>query len=152
MQTLDWAIGHFNDLTLNQLYAILVLRQEVFVIEQDCPYLDADGKDQNSHHMMGFDDKGVLAAYSRICDPGVSYQEPAIGRIVTAYSFRGKGLGKELMIRSIQETENLYGSVSIRISAQKYLVDFYASFQFKIVGDEYMEDGIPHVEMIRERF
>lgn len=152
MESLSWSIGYFNELTTNQLYEILALRQEVFIVEQECAYPDADQKDQNSFHLMGYNDQNELMAYSRIVNPGISYKEPAIGRIVTSPKCRGKGIGKQLMVRSIQESERLFGSVSIRLSAQCYLIKFYESHQFKVVSEEYLEDGIPHVEMLREKF
>ena len=152
MESLNWSIGKFDELTPEMLYEFLSLRQEVFIVEQNCAYQDADGKDAKSFHVMGHNEHNELMAYSRIVEPGVSFNDPAIGRIVTSPACRGKGYGKQLMVRSIEETERLFGRVSIRLSAQCYLIQFYESFQFKVVSDEYLEDGIPHVEMMREKF
>lgn len=145
-----WISKSFNELSLEELYQIMVLRQEVFVVEQDCPYIDADGKDQQSQHFMGFDETGKLIVYTRIVEPGISYTEVAIGRVITAQSVRGTGAGIVLMEKSIEETERIYGKVPIRISAQKHLRKFYEKFSFEYVGKEYLEDGIPHIEMLRK--
>ena len=141
----------YSELSLDELYEIMVLRQEVFVVEQDCPYLDADGKDQQAWHLMGFDKKEKLVAYSRIVPRGISYKNyPSIGRIVSSPSVRGNGIGKKLMIASIGTSENLFKGQPIKISAQCYLIKFYESFGFKPEGKEYLEDNIPHIAMIRE--
>ncbi len=140
----------FDQLTLQELYDIMVLRQEVFVVEQDCPYLDADGKDQNAWHLMGRDASGNLAAYTRLISKGVSYEKyPSIGRVVTSQTTRGNGIGKELMLQSLAWMEKLFPNESIKISAQCYLEKFYTGLGFEIVGESYLEDGIPHYPMIR---
>ena len=118
---IQWICKAFQELSLNELYTIMTLRQEVFVVEQDCPYIDADGKDQDSHHLMGFDESGSLVAYTRLVAPGISYKEVSIGRVITAQSARGIGLGVVLMEKSIEAVEQLYGKVPIRISAQEHL-------------------------------
>jgi ElaA protein len=141
----------FNDLSLHELYGILALRQEVFVVEQDCPYLDADDKDQHSWHLMGVDEKGKLVAYTRLLPKGISYEKyPSIGRVVTSPSARGGGIGRELMEQSLWWTEQLFPKEDIKISAQCYLEKFYKSLGFEIVGAEYLEDGIPHYPMLRQ--
>ncbi len=140
---------HFKNLSTNELYNIMVLRQVVFVVEQDCPYIDADGKDQDSHHVMGYPHSDGLEAYTRIVAPGVSYEEVSIGRVITSQKYRNKGLGVLLMDESIKQVYELYGKVPIRISAQAHLQKFYGKFDFKTVSEEYLEDGIPHVEMLR---
>ena len=127
----------------------MVLRQEVFVVEQNCPYLDADGKDKDSWHLLGYDEKGKLATYARIVFPGVSYKEVAIGRVVSSQEHRRTGAGKELMQEAIKAIENIYGKVPVRISAQTYLVKFYSEFGFVSTGKEYLEDDIPHTEMLK---
>ncbi len=126
----------------------MVLRQEVFVVEQNCPYLDADGKDQHSWHLLGYDENMKLAAYARIVFPGVSYHEVAIGRVVSSQTHRRTGAGKELMRESLKAIEKIYGKVPVRISAQTYLVKFYSEFGFVSTGKEYLEDDIPHTEMM----
>lgn len=146
---ISWKFKPFNALTLDELYAMMALRQEVFVIEQNCPYLDADGKDQFSHHLLGYDAAGDLIAHLRLVAPEVSYEEMSFGRIVTATKHRGKGIGKLLMHEGIRQAELLYGAQANRISAQSYLIPFYEGFGFQTVGAEYLEDNIPHIEMLR---
>ena len=121
---ITWIFKDFSQLSIKEMYEVMQLRQEVFIVEQDCPYLDADGKDQQSHHLLGYDIEGVLVAYLRLLAPGVSYSEISLGRIVTSTKCRGKGIGKMLMKQGINESELLYGKVSIRISAQSYLISF----------------------------
>lgn len=128
---------------------MFALRIEVFVVEQNCPYQDADGKDLKSSHVFGTNDHGELIACARIVSPGVSYKEVSIGRVATAMTVRGSGSGKELMRKSIKAIEEKFGQVPIRISAQSYLKKFYESFGFVQVGEEYLEDNIPHIEMLR---
>lgn len=148
---ITWVFKDFSKLSIEEMYEVMQLRQEVFIVEQDCPYLDADGKDQQSHHLLGYDTEGVLVAYLRLLPPGVSYSEISLGRIVTSTKYRGKGIGKMLMKQGINESELLYGKVSIRISAQSYLIPFYRAFGFEIIGSEYLEDNIPHTEMLRSQ-
>jgi ElaA protein len=144
---LTWSSKKFNDLSPHELYAIMQLRNEVFVVEQNCVYQDADNKDQLSYHFMGFqNDK--LVAYTRIVPPGIAYTEVAIGRVVTSPSIRRTGIGKELMERSIDEVYKLFGKVPIHIGAQLYLKKFYTSLGFQQSSDTYLEDGIEHIEMI----
>ena len=144
---LNWILKEFNELTTAELYAIMQLRNEVFVVEQNCVYQDADGKDQRSMHLCGWD--GVqLAAYTRIIPPGISYTEASIGRVVTAAAYRNTGAGRKLMEESIKHTFNRFHVNSIRIGAQVYLAKFYGSLGFIQSSGEYLEDGIPHIEMI----
>ena len=145
---LRWECKPFHELTADQMYTILCVRQEVFVLEQECLYLDADGKDRKSFHLMGFTGD-ELVAYARIVEPGVSYQEVSMGRILTTENARGTGAGIELMEVGIKEIESRYGNVPIRISAQTYLLKFYEKFGFRSTGKEYLEDEIPHTEMLR---
>ena len=141
----------FSELTTDELYEIMALRQEVFVVEQNCPYLDADGKDQLSWHLLGFDKAEKLIAYARIAPKGVPYENYiSIGRIVSAPSVRGKGVGKRLIIESLNTIEKLFNRQAIKISAQCYLIKFYISFGFETVGEEYLEDNIPHIAMIHD--
>jgi ElaA protein len=148
---IDYQCRSFQALSLDQLYAIMVLRQEVFVVEQHCPYLDADGQDQAAHHLMGYDEQGRLATYVRILPSGVSYENYAsIGRVVTASFARGRGLGRPLMQTAIEQLHQFYGvNTPIKLSAQAHLQDYYGSLGFEAVGEMYLEDGIPHVGMVR---
>lgn len=147
--SIKWMLKKFDDLTIHELYAILQLRSEVFIIEQNCVYHDPDGKDQSAWHLMGMKD-GKLVAYTRILPAGISYPDPAIGRVVTSPAARKSGLGRELMLRSIEQCEMLFGKTSITLGAQLYLKKFYESLGFFASGDEYIEDGIPHITMTRK--
>ncbi len=146
---MNWQVKKFEELTVNELYDILWLRSEVFIIEQNCIFQDADYKDQQSWHLMGLNEKNKLMAYCRLLPAGVSFLHPSIGRVVTHADARGKGLGKELMQKGIQYCKELFGAQNIKIGAQLYLQNFYASLGFERNGNVYMEDGIEHVEMIR---
>ena len=143
----NWIDRRFDDLKPRELYAILQLRSEVFVVEQNCVFQDMDDKDQVSHHLMGWQgDK--LVAYSRIVPAGISYVEFSIGRIVSSPSVRRQGIGRVLVDKSIQLAYSLHGKGVIHIGAQYYLRDFYESFGFRKTGDIYLEDGIEHIEML----
>lgn len=146
---LRWEFKTFDALTAAEVYALLKLRSEVFVVEQNCVFLDMDDKDQMCHHLLGY--KGnLLAAYTRIVPMGVSYPDyPSIGRVITSPQARGEGLGKILVEESIQRLFSLYGHVPIKIGAQLYLKKFYESLGFVQCGDVYDEDGIPHLPMLR---
>jgi ElaA protein len=148
MVLLHWVLKHFNELTPHELYYIIQLRNEVFVLEQNCIYQDADNKDLKAYHFMGFDDQGQLMAYTRLLPQGVSYKEMSIGRVVTHADVRKLGAGKELMKRSIKNCYELFGKEDIRIGAQLYLLQFYNSLGFEQSGEVYLEDGIEHIEMI----
>jgi ElaA protein len=126
---ISWAIKKFDDLTPHELYAILQLRMEVFVVEQQCVFQDADNKDPHCYHIMGMEN-GALVAYTRLVPPGVSYAEPAIGRVVTAAQVRSRGVGRQLMEYSIYQCHTLFGRRPIRIGAQVYLEKFYTSLGF----------------------
>ncbi|GGN01636.1 ElaA protein [Dyadobacter beijingensis] len=145
---LDWQFQSFEELTNAELYGILRLRSEIFVLEQKCCFLDMDNKDQRCLHAAGYRD-GQLMAYARIVPPGLSYEYPSIGRIVVSGLGRGSGYGIELLNVSIAKLEEMYGKVAIRIGAQLYLKRFYESFGFRQSGDIYLEDGIEHIEMTR---
>ena len=147
---MTWYCVAFDGLSLTDLYDLMRLRQEVFVVEQNCVYLDADGYDQNARHLLGRDGEGQLVACLRLFAPGVKYpNEASIGRVCTAASLRRTGLGRELMRRGIAEAERLWPGCGIRISAQAYLLNFYESLGFATASEPYDEDGIPHVEMVR---
>jgi ElaA protein len=143
----NWICKAFDELTAAELYAILRLRSEVFVVEQNCVFLDMDDKDQYCHHLIGR--RGdVLAGYSRIVPAGISYVESSIGRIVTSPVLRGHGIGRELIPQCVHTLYTLYGKQPIRIGAQYYLLKFYESFGFVQKGEIYLEDGIEHVQML----
>ena len=146
---MTWLLKTFDSLTLQELYAILRLRTEVFVVEQNCVFQDMDNKDQQCYHLMGWQD-GQLNAYTRLVPPGVSYKEPSIGRVVTSPVARGNGTGKLLMEKSIEEIIQLYGKTPIKIGAQLYLKKFYESLGFSQTSNKYDEDGIDHIEMNRQ--
>lgn len=144
----NWILKSFNELSVSELYAIMQLRNEVFVVEQDCVYQDADDKDLSSWHFMGWQGEN-LAAYTRILPPGLAYPEPSIGRVVTSPAARRGGLGRELMERSVTALIQLFGEQPIRIGAQVYLTQFYTSLGFQPQGDTYDEDGIEHIQMVK---
>ena len=144
---INWLCKKFDELTPQELYAILQLRNEVFVVEQNCVFQDADNKDQSSFHFMGWlDDK--LIAYTRLVPPKIAYAEPSIGRVVTSPSLRRTGIGKELMERSIEKIRESFGWLPIKLGAQLYLKKFYDSLGFVQSSEVYLEDGIEHIEMI----
>lgn len=139
----------FEALTPHELYDIMVLRQAVFVVEQNCPYLDADGKDSDAWHLLARDEHGALVAYTRLLPAGISYPGyTSIGRVVSAGAARGTGAGRVVMQRSIELCRHLFGNAPIKIGAQTYLLRFYESFGFRSTGKAYLEDGIPHTEMV----
>ena len=141
---------HFKDLTLTELYDIMNLRQEVFVLEQNCVFIDADYNDQDSWHLSIRNDEGKLVAYARLLPEGLSFEgHTSIGRVVNSSSARGTGIGKVLMQASIAKVHEIFGQqYPIKIGAQSYLLSFYATFGFVSLDDEYMEDGIPHTHMV----
>jgi ElaA protein len=141
---LSWHDKAFAELTVDELYAITALRERVFVVEQNCAYLDADGIDPKCRHLWA-EEAGVLRAYARIVPAGVKYKEQAIGRVITAPEARGTGLGKELMQRAIAAC----ASGPIRLGAQAHLERFYRELGFVPASEPYDEDGIPHVQMLR---
>ena len=146
---LNWQWSHFESLSPGDVYALLAARNEVFVMEQNCPFQDADGFDQDAWHLLGWDEpKRELAAYCRVIAPGIKYAEPSIGRVLTTKNFRGTGLGRVLMAEALVRTVALYPGKPIRIGAQQRLEKFYLDFGFQTVSDTYIEDGIPHIEML----
>lgn len=151
-QHISWQCARFDELFGYQIYAILKARCEVFIVEQTCAFLDIDGKDASTLHLMawtGGEQRGQLAAYCRIHEPGSVFKEPALGRVLTTPSFRGTGIGRQLLIQGLKHIEALYPGQPVRIGAQSYLIDFYGSFGFKVDSAEYLEDDIAHVEMLR---
>jgi ElaA protein len=144
---MTWTHKPFNELTATELYNILRLRSEVFVVEQNCVFLDMDNKDAHCEHLMAWGGDGLLA-YARIVPPGISYAESSIGRIVTSPKARGQGIGMELVKQGISLLYTLYGRKIIRIGAQLYLKRFYNELGFTQAGDIYLEDGIEHIEMV----
>jgi ElaA protein len=150
---LRWQWSRLDALAAAEVYAILRLRQEVFVVEQACAFLDADGCDDASWHLAGWTDAAegpALVAYLRVVDPGVKYPEPSIGRVVTAPSHRRLGLGRGLMREGLARAASLWPRRALRIGAQQRLERFYAELGFRTVSAPYDEDGIPHVEMLRD--
>lgn len=143
-------IKNFNELTLSELYKVLSLRNEVFVVEQNCAYLDTDGYDEDAYHVLIWNNE-VLVAYARLIKPNVKYPTSSIGRVVVHKEYRNLQLGHLLMENAIKAVGNLYQTEIITISAQAHLQRFYSKHGFETVSEEYMEDDIPHVEMIRNK-
>jgi ElaA protein len=147
---LRWQVAGFDELERDELYALMRLRQQVFVVEQSCVYLDLDNLDQASMHMLCWRQDELLA-YQRCLPPGLTFDESALGRIVVAPAGRGLQLGRELVQRGIDYNAQHWPNDGIQIGAQAHLADFYASLGFVISGDAYIEDGIPHLHMIRSQ-
>jgi ElaA protein len=139
----------FADLTVSELYAVLRLRQQVFVVEQRCAYLDADGLDSHSWHALARNSAGELDATARILPAGLAFQEVSIGRVVSATQSRRLGLGKRVFASAVEQVGVLFATQPIRIGAQRYLVQFYRGFGFEVDSAPYFEDGIEHVEMLK---
>ncbi|MDP5105498.1 MAG: GNAT family N-acetyltransferase [Polaribacter sp.] len=147
---MEFQIKSFSELNTTELYNILQLRSEVFVVEQDCVYQDIDFKDQKALHVFGYKvDK--IVAYTRIFKPGDYFENASIGRVVVKDSERTYGYGHDLMKASIKAIKDNFNETKITISAQKYLKKFYETHQFVQVGEEYLEDGIPHIKMIKTK-
>lgn len=146
---MNWIWSRLDGLRVDDLYDLLALRSRVFVVEQDCVYLDPDGVDRQAWHLLGRDADGVLQAGLRLVDPGVKYAEPSMGRVVTAPACRGTGLGRQLVAEGLRRGDAAWPGHGQRISAQAHLARFYASFGFEGDGPTYLEDGIPHLEMWR---
>ncbi|HEX4858375.1 MAG TPA: GNAT family N-acetyltransferase [Usitatibacteraceae bacterium] len=149
---LDWQFSRFDRLPIRDWYTASALRVDIFVLEQDCPFQDNDGADFDSWHLLGWHGDGAsrtLAAYCRLVDPGIKFDEPSIGRVVTSRRLRRMGFGKVLMAEALRRHESLYPGRANRIGAQQRLERFYREFGYETVSKVYMEDGIPHVEMLR---
>lgn len=142
-----WTCVSFDELTVGQLYDLLQLRSEVFVVEQNCVFLDIDGLDRQTLHLLGTGEDGALRAYTRLIPPGVKAADALIGRVVTSPAARGGGTGRALMAESVARCGQLWPGHAITLHAQAHLERFYAGFGFAPVGEPYMEDGIPHIEM-----
>lgn len=141
-------VKKFDELSLHELYELLQLRAEVFVVEQDCVYQDIDGKDEKALHVLGYEE-GKLVAYTRIFPPGIYFKEAAIGRVVVRVGSRKNKFGHEILKASILAIEENFKSRNIELSAQTYLTKFYESHGFKQKGQGYLEDGIPHIAMVK---
>lgn len=155
---LSWRCAPYAELSLDELYALLQLRSMVFVVEQQCPFLDIDGDDDRAWHLLGWvaDDDGqvpgprrVLGAYARLFAPGVKYAEASVGRVVSHADVRRTGAGRALMAEALRRLDAIAPGAPVRIGAQQYLERFYTSFGFVRDGDDYLEDGIVHLEMVR---
>ena len=145
---MNWSWCRFHELGVDRLYDALALRSRVFVLEQGA-YLDPDGIDRQAWHLLGHDGAQVLQAYLRVVDPGCKYAEPSIGRVITSPQTRGTGLGRRLMAEGVARCLQAWPGQGIRISAQAHLERFYAGFGFTRVGEPYLEDNIPHLEMLK---
>ncbi len=146
---LQWRFCHFSELDGHEVYDLVRLRAAVFVLEQQCLYEDMDNQDFHAHHVLGTQD-GILLASARLFAPGQRCEEASIGRVVTARACRRTGAGRQLMQQAIAAVQSKWGAVPIRVGAQTYLQRFYESLGFRRVGDDYLEDGIPHLPMRRE--
>lgn len=150
--SLVWRHARLQQLSPLELARIYRARQQVFSIEQNCVYLDADGADEQSHHLAAWSPEHALPlAYARLVDPGIKYAEPSMGRVITTAAARGTGLGRELVRRVLDLSAQAHPGLGLRISAQSRLRRFYTEFGFEAVGDDYLEDGIPHTEMVLRR-
>jgi ElaA protein len=147
---MSWNIKKFEELTNIELYQILKERTQVFVVEQNCPYLEVDGKDPVSYHLFK-EENGKLIAYLRIVPAGVSYQEASLGRVLVKKDYRGKGIAVELIQKGLDFIHNEWKETAVKIQAQDYLRKFYSSFGFQPVSETYLEDEIPHVDMLLQR-
>ena len=148
METITWQTKAFKDLTVDEYFEILHLRTAIFVVEQDCPYQEVDEKDRQSFHLFGKAENGEVIAVTRILPQGISYDEISVGRVALKKEYRGKGIADELMEETFKFIENHFGKQAIRISAQEYLLNYYSKHGFKQVGEMYLEDNIPHIEML----
>jgi len=148
MQSTHWQWKGFHELTHEEIFDIFAVRQIVFIVEQNCPYQDVDHLDKGSFHLMG-KRQGQLVAYGRLNPPRSRFKEPSMGRVLTVKSMRHLGLGRQIVAETLKKCTQLYGSSSMRISAQVYLINFYQEFGFESSGEPYDEDGIEHVDMVR---
>ena len=147
---MDWKLKQFDELTLQELYNILKERTAVFVVEQNCPYLEVDGKDPDSYHLF-LEKNGEIIAYLRILPAGVSYKEVSFGRVFVKKEYRGQGLAYRLVQKALDFIQKDLGERTVKIQAQDYLKKFYGSFGFKAISDTYLEDNIPHIDMLLEK-
>jgi len=150
MAKITWTTKAFKDLTVNEYFELLHLRVAVFVVEQYCPYQEVDEKDRQSFHLYGRAENGEIVAVTRVLPKGVSFPEISIGRVALKKEYRGQGIADTLMIETFNFIETELGKQPIRISAQKYLLNYYNKHGFIQVGDGYLEDDIPHMEMLKD--
>ena len=151
MGNIIWKAKKFKDLSVDEYFEVVYLRIEIFVVEQDCPYQEIDEKDRQSIHLFGRTGEGEIIAVCRILPVGVSYDEVSIGRVALKKEYRGTGIADSIMTEALMVIQTEYGTQPIRISAQVHLKNFYMKHGFKAVGEMYLEDGIPHVEMLIAR-
>ncbi|MFN2636493.1 MAG: GNAT family N-acetyltransferase [Gemmatimonadaceae bacterium] len=149
---ISWQWSRFSELTPEDLYAVVRLREAVFIVEQKCPYPDADGRDPVAWHLLGWlkrSQSRTLAAYARVFEPGLRYEQGSIGRIVTDPHFRGGGFGRALMAEALDRLDSLAPGQTIKLAAQRRLEKFYAGYGFRTISEPYEEDGIIHIDMLR---
>lgn len=147
---MNWILKKFNELTIEELHDILKLRIDIFVVEQNCPYSELDGKDKLAFHLLGINNSNDIIAYTRIFRPGDYYDHAAFGRVVVHKDFRNNKLGHELIKQTISKMHELFGDIPINIGAQTYLKKFYEHHGFRQIGKDYLEDGIPHIYMLKD--
>lgn len=151
--SIEWQWSRFAELRPADLYAAVRLRETVFIVEQNCPYLDADGRDPDAWHLLGWarvaDSERTLIAYARVFEPGLRYPEGSVGRVVTAPQVRRTGVGRALMAEALKRLDALAPGQPVKLSAQHYLVTFYSGFGFRTASEPYLDDGIMHVDMLR---
>lgn len=147
---LDWQIKHFSEISIAEFYDLIALRIKIFVVEQNCPYQELDGKDKKAYHLVGRDGFGKIVATARILPKGISYEEVSIGRVAIDDSARNKGNGHVLIEKCMQYIDEEFGATNVRISAQSHLEKYYQKHGFVSTGKTYLEDDIPHVEMLFE--
>ncbi len=147
-----WQWSRFRDLRPDDVYAVMQLRVAVFIVEQNCAYQDADGRDPSAWHLLGWlqgPDERTLVAYARVFEPGIRYAEGSVGRVVTAARVRRSGFGRALMAEALRRLESLAPGQPVRLAAQRYLEHFYSDLGFRAASEPYEEDGIMHVDMLR---
>ncbi|MEL4025133.1 GNAT family N-acetyltransferase [Lysinibacillus endophyticus] len=147
---MNFQLKTFNELTTTELYNILKERTDVFVVEQNCPYPEVDGKDLQSYHLFK-EENGEIIAYLRILPPGVSYPELSIGRVLVKEDYRGQKLAQQMMEEALSYITSELKETTVKIQAQHYLEDFYRSFGFEVISEVYLEDGIPHIDMLLKK-
>jgi ElaA protein len=149
MEEIKWFSKKLDELSARELHKLLQFRVSVFVVEQNCPYQECDDKDLEAIHLFGQNQNGEVVACARILPPGVSYSEPSVGRVAVHADYRMSGIGNQVMRKTIRFIEEYYNEKTIRISAQQYLKQFYSDLGFEQVSEMYLEDDIPHIEMLR---
>ncbi|BDR80759.1 acetyltransferase [Clostridium tetani] len=147
---MNWHVKKFKELKCEEIYKILQIRNKIFIVEQKCVYQDCDDRDKKSYHVY-VEDKGEIVSYLRILPRKVSYNEVSIGRVLVNKNYRGKGIAREMMIKAINFIEKNLGEKEIKIQAQCYLINFYKSLGFKEISNEYLEDNIPHIDMLYKK-